>query len=68
MAVEENRLMRPIVTSEEPGAPTLLSLYDTAGLVARAELSPESALRLALELLCSAVPKAAAVLRVARDA
>lgn len=61
-------MMRTIVTSEAPGAPVLLSLYDSGGLVARAELSPELALRLALDLLGSAVPKAVAVLRTSGHA
>jgi hypothetical protein len=65
VVAEEICMIRPVVTTEAPGAPVLLSLYADHGLVARAELSPELALRLAFELLGSGVPKAVAVLRAA---
>jgi hypothetical protein len=43
----------------------LLSIYADHGLIGRAELSPEGALRLALALLGCAVPKATTLLRAA---
>jgi len=59
--------MRAVVTSEAPGAPVLLSLYAEHGLIGRAELSCEAALRLALALLGCAVPKTTTLLRAAGD-
>jgi hypothetical protein len=41
---------RAVATSEAPAAPILLSLYDDAGLVGRAELTPRQALRLVADL------------------
>lgn len=48
---------RAVVTSEEPAAPILLSLYDRAGLAGRIELTPGQALRLASDLLALALAK-----------
>lgn len=61
-------MIRTVITTEAPGAPVLLSLYADHGLIARAELLPESALRLALDLFGCALPKAVVVLRTAANA